>query len=237
MSAWKPKRFWKAVTIHPHADGFAVHLDARHARTPGKAPLILPSRAMADAVAAEWQAQQGLVKPETMPFTRGANTAIDKVAPQMGVIVADLASYGGTDLLCYRATGPQALVDRQNAGWNPLLDWSAEALNAPLHHVPGVMHIAQPEASLARLHALVAAMQPFQITGFHDLVQLSGSLILALAVTRGRLTPDAAWGLSRIDETWQIEAWGDDEDAAATVEIKRLAFHQAVAFWSLSAPN
>ena len=237
MSGWKPKRFWKAATVQPHQDGFTVHLDARPARTPGKQPLILPSRALAQAVALEWDAQQGALKPETMPFTRSANSAIDKVAPQFEVIVADLASYGGTDLLCYRATGPEGLINRQNHGWNPLLDWSAGALQAPLLAVPGVMHIAQPQPSLTRLHGHVAAMTPFQITGFHDLVQLSGSLILALAVTRARLTPDEAWALSRIDENWQIEAWGVDEDAAALTEHKRTAFHHAATFWSMSATN
>jgi chaperone required for assembly of F1-ATPase len=237
MSGWKPKRFWQAVTVTECQGGYAVLLDARQAKTPGKQPLILPSRALAEAVAAEWQAQQGALKPETMPFTRAANSAIDKVAPQFDVIVADLASYGGTDLLCYRATGPEGLIARQNEGWDPLLDWSAKVLGAPLIAVPGVMHIAQSGESLSRLHGLVAAMTPFQITGFHDLVQLSGSLILALAVTHGRLTPDEAWTLSRIDENWQIELWGLDEDAAALTEQKRLAFHQAASFWSMSAPN
>ena len=237
MSGWKPKRFWKSATVTGCEGGFTVHLDARQARTPGKQPLVVPSRAMAEAVAAEWDAQHGLLKPETMPCTRSANSAIDKVAPQFDVVVADLASYGGTDLLCYRATGPEGLIARQNRGWNPLLDWSADALQAPLLAVPGVMHIAQPQPSLTRLHGLVTAMTAFQITGFHDLVQLSGSLILALAVSKGRLTPDEAWLLSRIDETWQIEAWGADEDAAVLAEHKRTAFHHAAAFWSMSAPN
>ena len=237
MSGWKPKRFWKAVTVTECEGGFTVHLDARQARTPGKQPLTLPSRAMAEAVAAEWDAQHGPVRPETMPFTRAANSAIDKVTPQFEVIAADLASYGGTDLLCYRATGPEGLIARQNQGWNPLLEWSATSLGAPLRAVPGVIYAAQPQASLTRLQAMVMAMTPCQITGFHDLVQLSGSLILALAVTRARLTPDEAWHLSRIDEIWQIEAWGADEDAAALAEHKRTAFHQAAAFWSMSAPN
>ncbi len=237
MSGWKPKRFWKAVHVTECEGGFTVHLDTRQAKTPGKQPLILPTRAMAEAVAAEWDAQQGPLRPETMPFTRAANSAIDKVAPQFDVTVADLAGYGGTDLLCYRATGPEGLISRQNDGWSPLLDWSASVLQAPLVAVPGVMHIAQKQPSLARLHGHVAAMTPFQITGFHDLVQLSGSLILALAVTRGRLTADEAWALSRIDETWQIEAWGVDEDAAALTEHKRTAFHHAATFWSMSAPN
>ncbi|MEO6298310.1 MAG: ATP12 family chaperone protein, partial [Paracoccaceae bacterium] len=182
MSAWKPKRFWKAVHVTECEGGFAVHLDARQARTPGKHPLILPTLAMAQAVAVEWDAQQGLLKPETMPFTRAANSAIDKVTPQFAEVVAILAAYGETDLLCYRATGPEGLVVRQNSGWNPLLDWAADALHAPLIAVPGVMFIPQAADSLARLHSLVHAMTPYQITAFHDLVQLSGSLVLALAV-------------------------------------------------------
>ncbi len=237
MSAWKPKRFWKSVTVEACDGGFAIKLDARVAKTPGKQPLVVPTAAMAQAIAAEWQAQQGLVRPETMPYTRAANSALEKVAPQFAEVVGLLAAYGETDLLCYRATGPAELIARQSAAWDPLLDWAATALQAPLTSTAGVMHVAQPPASTARLHALTAAMTPFQIAAFHDLVMLSGSLVLAFAVTRGRLDPAEAWTISRIDESYQAELWGQDEDAAALTEHKRQAFHQAAAFWSVSLPN
>lgn len=237
MSGWKPRRFWSSVTPEACAGGFTIRLDARQARTPGKSALVVPTEALAQAIAREWDAQQGLVKPATMPFTRAANSAIEKVAPQFDEVVSLIAAYGGTDLLCYRATGPQALITRQALAWDPLLDWAATALTAPLAVTHGVNPIAQPAASTRRLHDLTAALSPFQIAAFHDLVALSGSLILAFAVTRGRLTPAEAWAISRIDETWQAEAWGVDDDAAALAGVKRLDFDQAAAFWALCTPS
>ncbi len=234
--SWKPKRFWQAVTIEAAGSGFIVKLDGRPLKSPGKALLVLPTKALAQAIAQEWEAQHGFVRPETMPFTRAANSAIEKVAPQFAEVTGLLAAYGETDLLCYRATQPPELIARQSAAWDPLLDWSARHLQAPLIATCGVMHIAQPPASTARLHAMTAAMTQFQTAALHDLVMLSGSLVLAFAVTSRRLTPHEAWNISRIDETYQIEQWGEDADAAAFAEIKRLAFHQAATFWALCAP-
>lgn len=230
---WKAKRFWTAATVSPAPGGFAVALDGRPVRTPAKTPLVVPTEAVAQAIAAEWDAQTGLVRPDTMPFTRTANSALDKVAPQFDAVVDNLASYGGTDLLCYRATDPQALIDRQDAGWNPLLDWAADAHDARLRTVPGVIFVAQDAGALARLHGAVAAQSSFQIAAFHDLVAISGSLILALAVTAGRLTADAAFDLSRIDEHWQAELWGIDEDAAVLESLKKQAFTLAARFHAL----
>lgn len=237
MSAWTPKRFWKTATAVACDGGYTVMLDTRQVKTPGKLPLVLPSLGLARAVAAEWDAQQGPLKPDTMPFTRGANSAMEKVAPQFDEVVGLLAAYGGTDLLCYRATGPQELIARQAAAWDPLLHWAATTLNAPLLATQGIVHIAQTPETTDHLHAMVAALTPFQIAAFHDLVALSGSLILALAVTHGRLTPAEAWDISRIDETYQAELWGVDEDAAALAASKRRDFHQAAAFWTLCAPD
>ncbi len=236
MSNWKPKRFWKAVTVVPCDGGFAVHLDARPARTPGKLPLVVPTEALARAISAEWQAQQGPVRPDTMPFTRAANSAIEKVAPQFDEVVGVLAAYGATDLLCYRATGPQELITRQAVAWDPLLKWAATELQAPLVVTHGVIPVDQPAASTRRLHDLTAALTPFQIAAFHDLVALSGSLILAFAVTRGRLTPTEAWALGRIDEVYQAELWGIDDDAEALAAAKCADFLQATAFWTFCAP-
>ena len=233
MSGWAAKRFWSGARAEACDDGFTVHLDARPVRTPAKAPLVLPTLALAEAVAAEWEAQSGLVNPATMPFTRTANSAIDKVAPQFDEVVAIVAAYGGTDLLCYRAPGPEPLVARQAASWDPLLDWAATALEAPLRATSGVMHCAQPPASLAALTARVAALTPFQIAAFHDLVALSGSLVLALATTAGRLDAEAAWRLSRIDEDWQAELWGVDDEAAELAALKHAAFAQAYRFFEL----
>lgn len=233
MSGWKAKRFWKEATVEEVEGGWTVRLDARPVKTPAKAPLVLPTRALAEAVADEWEAQQGEVRPDTMPFTRAANSAIDKVAPQRAEVVAIIAAYGDSDLLCYRATGPQELCDRQARAWDPLLDWASDALGARLVATAGVMHIAQDQAALDRLTARVAAMTPFQVAAFHDLVALSGSLVLALAVVDGRIDPQSAWELSRLDETWQIEQWGEDDEAAAAAEVRRAAFHQAARFFGL----
>ena len=237
MSAWKPKRFWKEVSVTPCEGGFTVMLDTRQARTPGKLPLVLPTEAMARAVAAEWAAQVGTLKPETMPVTASANSALEKVAPQKDEVVAMLAAYGGSDLLCYRATFPEALVARQAQAWDPLLNWAATHLGARLIVTAGVMHVAQDPLVLQALQARVAALTPFQIAAFHDLVALSGSLILAFAVTEGRLSAADAWAVSRIDEDWQVEQWGRDDEAEALAESRRRAFHHAATFWQAALPN
>lgn len=231
--SWALKRFWHGVTVTPCDGGFTVMLDQRRVKTPGKALLVVPTAAMAQAIAAEWQAQSGPVRPETMPCTRAANSALEKVMPQFHEVVGLLAAYGASDLLCYRAPGPLELSLRQAEAWDPMLDWAAAALNAPLLTAEGIVHVAQPAASVARLHGLIAAMTPFQIAAFHDLVSLSGSLVLAFAVTQEKLTPQQAWDLSRIDETYQSELWGVDEDAASLAETKRQAFHHAARFWAL----
>ena len=231
--SWKLKRFWKHATVTPTQGGFTVLLDQRPVKTPGKNLLVVPTEAMAQAIAREWDAQQGPVRPETMPYTRGANSALEKVTPQFDEVVALLAAYGDSDLLCYRAHGPLELTERQAEAWDPLLDWAATALNAPLLATAGIVHIAQPPQTIARLYAMTAALTPFQIAAFHDLVSLSGSLVLAFAVTCEKLTPEQAWDLSRIDETYQSQLWGVDEDAAALAETKRQAFHQAARFWAV----
>lgn len=233
MSAWSARRFWTDASAVPVEGGFTVHLDARPVRTPLKAPLVLPTRALAEAVAAEWQAQERKVDPETMPFTRTANSAIDKVAPQQEAVAEMLASYGGSDLLCYRAEGPDDLVTRQAEAWDPILDWAAKTLGARLLVTTGVMHVDQPGASLVRLQDRVSALTPFQLSAFHDLVAMSGSLVLALAVTERRLTAEDAWTLSRIDEDWQISLWGEDEEATEVAARKRAAFLQADRFYGL----
>ena len=233
MSAWTAKRFWKQAVAEPCDGGFTVTLDGRAVKTPAKRLLVLPTLAMAEVIAAEWDAQQGRVKPETMPATRAANSAIDNVAIQFAAVAHDLARYGETDLLCYRATAPQELIDRQADAWDPLLAWSAAALRSPLIATAGVMHIRQPETSIAKLTSQIHAFTPFQLAAVHDLIAISGSLILALAVTRGRLSLDEAWRLSRIDETWQNELWGVDEDAAALESLKRQAVAEAGRFFAL----
>ncbi|MBL4928443.1 ATP12 family chaperone protein [Fuscibacter oryzae] len=233
MSAWKPKRFWKDAVAEACDGGFTVRLDGKPVKTPAKAAFVLPSMAMARAAAAEWAAQDDVVRPETMPVTRAANSAIDKLGHQFAEVVDLLAEYGGSDLLCYRATGPQALIDRQAAAWDPLLAWARSDLGVELRVTSGVMHVAQPPEALARLRAELAAATPFELAALHDMIAITGSLILGLAVARGHLSAAEAFSKSRIDEHWQIELWGEDEDAAKIEAAKAAALEEAARFHAL----
>lgn len=233
MSDWKLKRFWTEARPAAESAGFTVHLDGRAVKTPAKSALIVPTHAMAEAMAAEWDAQDGAVRPETMPVTRAANAAIDKVAVQKDEVAALIADYGGTDLLCYRAEAPEALIARQEAAWDPLLDWAADALGARLATTHGVVPVAQPESSLARLRGEVHALDPFPLTALYEVVSLSGSLIIGLAAIRGFLPGDELWNRSRIDELWQQEQWGVDDEAAEVSARKEAAFAQALTFFQL----
>ncbi|MEP2533578.1 ATP12 family protein [Shimia sp.] len=229
-SEWAQKRFWKLAEVTQEPKGFSVKLDGRALKTPAKAALIVPSRVMAESIAAEWNAQTDKIDPGTMPVTRSANAAIDKVATQHSEVADLLAEYGGSDLLCYRATSPQELIERQAENWDPLLDWSANVLAAPLESVSGVMHMAQNETSLANLRNRVHALDNFQLAAFHDLVSLSGSLVLGFAALLDFRPIDELWQLSRIDETWQEEQWGVDEEAQMMASQKYHAFIHAYKF-------
>lgn len=234
MTEWKARRFWKAATIQPVDGGWQIALDDRPVRTPGKLPLVLPTMALAQAIAAEWDAQDGTISPNTMPLTRAANTAIERVPKQFDGIVDALIGYGGTDLLCYRADQPEALVQMQSTAWDPLIGWAATELQAPLLITHGVVPVDQPAESLQQLRACVGATDEFGLTALHDLVTLSGSLILGLAVTHGRMTAQEAYRLSRIDETYQSSQWGKDDEAEAAATNKESAILSAAKLWSLS---
>lgn len=236
MTEWKARRFWKAADIRPADGGWEVILDDKPVRTPGKHPLILPTEALARAIAAEWDAQSDVIDPITMPLTRAANSAIEKVAPQFDDVAGMLAEYGGTDLLSYRAEQPEDLVRAQAEGWDPLIDWSATDLQAPLRITHGVVPVTQDQAALNRLHDQVRSLDNFGLTALHDLVTLPGSLILGLAVIRGRLTAEQAFALSRIDEEHQAKLWGEDDEARTAAESRRAAMVQAARFWDLSRP-
>lgn len=237
MTGWTVKRFWKAAAVEPAGGGFAIALDGRRIKTPAKTPLIVPTRAMADAIAAEWDAQQGKVDPATMPVTRAANAALDKVAAQFDEVADLIAAYGGTDLLCYRADGPEGLVSRQAEGWDPMLDWADRTFGARLVPTSGIVHREQDAAALAALSAAVTRQSIWGLTALHDLVGISGSLILGLAALTDEHDPETLWHLSRIDEDWQAELWGIDEEAADLAESKHQDFLAAHRFWRLSLPG
>lgn len=221
------KRFWSEVRIEPAEGGHALYLDHRQVRTPAGAACLLPTRALAEAVAGEWRAQGDAVDPRAMPLTRAANSAIDRVVPDPVPVADEIAAYGGTDLVCYRAPHPEGLKRRESEAWDPLVDWAAEALGASLLLVEGVMHVRQPARSLERLAAAVYGHGPWELTALHELVTLSGSLVIGLAVSHGRLDPGTAWEVSRIDEAWNIEEWGEDAEAAAVAERRRREFESA----------
>ena len=230
LSDWKAKRFWTEVTLEPRAGGFAISLDGRSALTPGKAPMIVPTSKLAEYVAAEWDAQGEMIDPSSMPFTRSANAAIDKIAPQRIEVADNLTAYGDSDLLCYRAEAPAGLVARQAAAWDPLLDWAAENLQVRLALRSGVVHRAQGTSELALLSQMVRALSNFELAAFLDLVSLSGSLIIGFAVAQHAKSDAELWTASRIDEIWQQEQWGEDAETIERDRRKRQAFLDAADF-------
>jgi len=208
------KRFWREAQVVEQEDGFAIALDDRSVRTPGKRTLVVPSRALADALADEWNAQGDTVKPDEMPLTRYANSAADGVILRRAEVIEEVVRYGASDLVCYRATEPPELVERQSVGWQPLVDWIASDFRIRLQIVSGVLPVAQSQATIDAFHVAVSAFDNFPLTGLHAAAAACGSLVIALALARGRLDAKAAWSLSQLDETYQIERWGEDDEAA-----------------------
>ena len=220
MSEWKARRFWTQTAVAPVAGGWELRLDDRPVRTPGKLPLVLPTQALAEAIAAEWDAQTDVITPVGMPLTRAANSAVEKVAPQFSGVAGMLAEYGGTDLLCYRADHPAELATRQAAGWDPLLEWARVELDAPLRVTTGVIPVTQDPGALARLRARLDGLSSWQLTAVHDLITIPGSLVLGLAVLHGRLDAAAAHALSRLDDEHQAAQWGRDPEADAAAAAR-----------------
>ena len=234
MSDWMKKRFWTDVTVTEMEHGFGLALDGRSIKTPLKVPLVVPTRAFADRIAEEWRAVGETIDPTKMPFTRAANASIDKLTKQKDEVVAMLGEYGGSDLVCYRATHPEGLIAQQAEAWDPLVDWAAKQFGARLNVTAGVLPIAQPSAPVAAMQNRLAEMTEYELAGAHDLVAISGSLVIALAVIDGPLTPETAWHSSRIDESWQISEWGADDEAEALADVKRADFERAALIFKLS---
>ena len=224
------RRFWKEVTIEP---GNGIALDGRPVRTPGRAALAVPTRDLIEAIAEEWRAVGDTLDPRAMPLTGLANAAIDRVAPAPAAFAAGLAKYGESDLLYYRAAEPAALVDRQAAAWDPLLDWARGRYDVHFEPITGVMHRPQPEPTIARLAEAVAALDPFRLAGLSPIVTISGSLVAALALIEDAATPEAVWQAAHIDEDWQAEQWGEDTLAVHAREARRAEFDAGVRFLGL----
>jgi chaperone required for assembly of F1-ATPase len=229
------KRLYREVAVTAEADGFGLALDGKRVNTPAGAALVVRSRGLAEAVAAEWAAQGEQVLPDTMPLMQLTATALDRVASARPAAIEQLLSYGETDLLCYRATEPAELVDRQAAIWQPLLDWAALRFGAELAVIAGLMPQPQPAGVLAALRAALAPADPFGLTGLLAAASAAGSLILALALQEGRLSADEVWALSLLDETFQIERWGEDAEAAARRAGLRADLRAAGRFLALAA--
>jgi chaperone required for assembly of F1-ATPase len=208
------KRLYKAVAVLPRESAWAIALDGKPVNTPAGGALDLPTRALAEAVAAEWAAQGERVVPATMPLMQLIATARDRVAPAPHAARDELLRYGGTDLLCYRAVEPPDLVDRQTALWQPLVEWAGVRYGAALAVTRGLMPQPQPVPALAALRGALAPLDAVSLTGLLAATAAAGSLILALALHERRVTPAEAWALSQLDETFQIERWGEDAEAA-----------------------
>jgi chaperone required for assembly of F1-ATPase len=207
------KRFYKQVTAEPRDGAFAVLLDGRPVRTPKKAFLQVATLPLAEAMAVEWAAQEAEINPARMPLTRLVNTAIDGVTSCELQVAAEIVQYAGTDLLCYRAAGPTALVDRQAKAWDPVIAWAEHWIGGRFILTEGVLHVTQPHATLEKFAAKVAGRNAFQLVALHVMTTLTGSALLALAHAEGFLTVDAAWAAAHIDEDYQIEKWGTDFEA------------------------
>jgi len=229
-----PKRFYEAAWAEAGEPGWRVVLDARPVRTPQRAPLVLPTRALAEAIAAEWEAQEAEIRPEQMPLTRLANSAIDRAPAHRETVISGLLAYAETDLLCYRAEWPRELVSRQAEAWDPVLDWAHLELGANVRIASGVMPVAQPEEAMSALEAAVRGLDDFALTAINQMTSLTASLILALAVEQRHLGAEEAWRAAHIDEDWQIGQWGEDAVARQRREAQGADMDAAVRFLCLA---
>lgn len=211
-----PKRFYDNAGIAETDDGFAVQLDGRTVRTPAKKVLQLPTRPLAEIVRDEWQAQAQEIDPVTMPVTRLVNTALDGVVNDPQAVIEDLLRFAGTDLLCYRADGPQRLVDRQTELWDPVIEWAHTVLGARFVLAEGIIHVEQPKEAINAIGIHIAAHKsPIALASLHSMTSLTGSALLAMAVAREYLSAEDAWSAAHVDEDWNLEQWGQDAEAAA----------------------
>ena len=215
------KRFYHGATVGEAGEGFALLLDGKPVKTPARNALAAPTRALAEAIAAEWAAQETVIDPARLPLTRLANAVIDAVAAQAQPFTEEIAKYLGSDLLCYRADAPAGLVERQAQHWDPVLAWAADALGARFVPAQGVMQVAQPRQAIAAARAAIPA-EPWRLGAVASVTTLTGSALLALALACGGIDAEAAWTAAHVDEDWQMQQWGRDELA-----LERRAFHHA----------
>ena len=229
------KRFYTTAGFDETPEGFAITLDGKTVRTPSGKPLLAPSRDIAASIASEWGAQHEVINPMTMPLTRLANSVIEGVADNVEAVADDIAKYAGTDLLCYRAGHPEALVVREAKAWDPVLFWAAESLGAHFILAQGIIHVRQPDAAIAALRALLPS-EPWRIGALHLVTTVTGSALLAVALLRGQLDADQVWAAAHVDEDWNIAQWGVDDEVAARRAAKLVDFRAAASvLWALAA--
>ncbi len=221
------KRFYKVAASAQRDDGFAVVLDDRELRTPGRNTVRVPNAELGEAIAAEWEAQASHIDPSTMPRTRIVTTAIDRVALDKGPAIDEIVRYAGTDLVCYRADDPEELVTLQGQAWDPLLEWFAEATGTRLNSTSGIIHVEQDDDALREVALLLKEVDPISLTALHTLVTISGSAVIGLAMLKGHLDAKAGYAASRVDETFQINKWGADEEAAERAAYHKVEFDAA----------
>lgn len=227
------KRFWKQAEVISAGDGWAIRLDGRPVRTPSKAELVVPSEALATAIADEWNAAAEAVDPRSMPLTGIANAALDHVAPDPASFAASIARYAESDLAYYRADVPRALAERQSSEWDRLLAWARRRFDVDFATTTGLTHVEQPPATVERLRHAVSIFDPFRLAALSPLVTIGGSLVGALGLLEGAFTPDQAWAAVTVDDRWQLEQWGSDSEAEAALENRRKDFLVAARFLTL----
>lgn len=225
----RQKRFYASAEMAAEEGGFVLRLDGKRALTPGRKPVAVPHRPLADAIAAEWAGQGEFIDPASMPVTRLANSAIDAVAARRQEVRQDVLAYASADLLYYRAGEPEGLVQRQRAAWDPLIAWAERRFHARFILAEGMVHVTQPKPALTAIGEAIAAFDdPFRLAGLSLATSLSGSALIALALAEGALDVDTAWAAAHVDEDWNIEKWGEDSEAMAR-RANRLADFQAAA--------
>ena len=233
-----PKRFFKEARAVERDGAFVLELDGKTARTPAKNLLFAPNSSVGDALAAEWNALGDTIDPARMPLTGLLNVAIDRVAENGDIVAADIASYAGSDLVCYRAGEPEGLVAAQAARWNPVLDWARDMLGARFALSEGIRYVEQPEASVAAIRAAIGNVErPFGLAALATVTALTGSVLIALMLVHGKLPPDAAWNAGHVDEDWNIHQWRENTEAMQRRAARRLEFDAAASVLAAIQPR
>ena len=237
MSEWKQKRFWNNVHVVLSEAGYFIKLDNKILKTPANKQMMLPTEALAKKVASEWDEQVEEIDPTTMPFTKSANAALDKVSEQFEEVSSLLGEYGDTDLLYYRADSPLELQKRQKTGWDPIVKWAENTFKVQINCGTGIVYIPQNDKLVKETRRKINNLSIFELTALYDMVSITGSLILGLAIINRRLSAEEAYQLSRIDEKWQLKQWGEDQEAQVASNLKNIAMMHSEEFFALSDGN